>query len=386
MKIRLGITAPLDGDAWELPRIVERNFGFAEKLEHAVWMQGESGFTLQEQDRPPLSSAGDGPGNSLCARFPAFSLGSKALAARMVNLPADAPVVWCEDPFASANERFLIRSPEKTRLRSSGKPLLILDGSTSMREAKSWLIPALRDWKYEILLADDGARPLAANDLGSLRFSGGRDNEPALREAVRRAKSGDIGDIVWLHGPQAAGVSQTEALLQLLERGTHRPIIHDIAVVPGPNRLAEALTPSQVLRRGPALMDPGKDLAAFLRTLGEERDAWAWRWQRGATPPEQFGPPVWDHLARQWAAERTDKPHPGAHETELPALTARYQLVTPLSGAVVLETAEQYKEHGLKPIDPNTAPQIPGVPEPSTTLLLLLATSAAVFRRHRAPA
>jgi hypothetical protein len=304
----------------------------------------------------------------------------------VVNLPSDAPVVWCEDPFASANERFLIRSPEKIRLRPSGKPLLVLDGSASLHEAKPWLLPVLRDWKYEILLADDGARALSANDLGSIRFSGGRDNEPALREAVRRAKSGEIGDIIWLHGPQAAGLSQTEALLQLLERGTHQPTIHDIALVPGPNRLAEALTPSQVLHRGPALMEPGKDLSAFLQTLANERDVRTWRWQRDATPPERLGPPVWDHLARQWAAERIDTPQPGAHETELPALAARYQLVTPLSGAVVLETVEQYKQHGLEPIDPNTAPQIPGVPEPSTTILILLATSAAVFRRHRAPA
>ena len=46
MKIRFGVTAPLDGVRWEMPRIVERNFGMADGLEHAVWLQGDCGFDL----------------------------------------------------------------------------------------------------------------------------------------------------------------------------------------------------------------------------------------------------------------------------------------------------------------------------------------------------
>ena len=33
-----------------------------------------------------------------------------------------------------------------------------------------------------------------------------------------------------------------------------------------------------------------------------------------------------------------------------------YQLVTPVSGAVVLETAEQYLEAGLEPVSEETSP------------------------------
>ena len=40
-------------------------------------------------------------------------------------------------------------------------------------------------------------------------------------------------------------------------------------------------------------------------------------------------------------------------------LAARYQLVTPFSGAVVLETQAQYDEHGLTPADGDATPQDP---------------------------
>ena len=66
------------------------------------------------------------------------------------------------------------------------------------------------------------------------------------------------------------------------------------------------------------------------------------------------------------------------------ALAARYQLVTPLSGAVVLETAAQYQRFGLEQIDANSAPAIPSVPEPSTSVLVGIGVLLALRRRRAA--
>ena len=66
-------------------------------------------------------------------------------------------------------------------------------------------------------------------------------------------------------------------------------------------------------------------------------------------------------------------------------LAARYQMVTPFSGAVVLETQQQYDEHGLTPADGDATPKIPNVPEPSSGLLVILTIAAAMMRRRRAP-
>jgi hypothetical protein len=95
---------------------------------------------------------------------------------------------------------------------------------------------------------------------------------------------------------------------------------------------------------------------------------------------------VWDHLARQWAMESVDSPLSAVPEIDRPALAARYQLVTRVSGAVVLETMEQFEQHGLTPVDAAAAPSIRGVPEPSSSMLVLVAGAAALMRRRRSPA
>jgi len=65
------------------------------------------------------------------------------------------------------------------------------------------------------------------------------------------------------------------------------------------------------------------------------------------------------------------------------SLAATYQLVTPLTGAVVLETREQYERAGLEPVKSGT---VPTIPEPEEWLLMFtVATILAwmLFQRRR---
>jgi hypothetical protein len=64
------------------------------------------------------------------------------------------------------------------------------------------------------------------------------------------------------------------------------------------------------------------------------------------------------------------------------ALATRYQLVTPVTGAVVLETAQQYDESRLTPVTPAT---VPTIPEPHEWALILIACAGMVWLawRHR---
>ena len=75
------------------------------------------------------------------------------------------------------------------------------------------------------------------------------------------------------------------------------------------------------------------------------------------------------HLARLWAAEEVARLSAARHAAEAMRVAARYQLVTPVSGAVVLETQAQYQRAGLQPVP---AESVPVIPEPSGGVLLLI--------------
>ncbi len=384
MKIRFGVTAPLDGGRWEMPRIVERNFGTAGSLEHAVWLQGDRSFELTGSGKT-LAAHRDGDGHSLPATLDGSAVMDSGIALVADPLPAEPAVVWCEDPFAKPDEHFLIREPITVTRQGNNKVVVVIDGSSSLADSKRWLTQAIGDvvdGELLLVLADDHARNVSLSELEDYRFSGGRDNEPALREGIRLAKEAGA-PVVWLHGPQAVGLSQSEALRQLLERGTVRPVIYEVEAVAGPNRLAEAIYRSGCLRRGPALLEPRKNFSIFLKDLRTERLEPSWIWRRAASSNGLAGEKVWDQLARSWAAGAVEDSAVVMTDSARAELAAHYQMVTPFSGAVVLETQQQYDEHGLTPADGDATPHIPNVPEPSSSLLLMLATAAALLRRKR---
>lgn len=384
MKIRFGVTAPLDGGRWEMPRIVERNFGTAGTLEHAVWLQGDCNFKLTGTGKP-LTAHLDGDGLSLPATLAGSAVMDSGITLVADPSPAEAAVVWCEDRFAKTEERFLIREPVTVTRPGSNKVVVVIDGSSSLADSKNWITRAIgdaADGELLLVLADDHARCVSLSELKSYRFSGGRDNEPGLREGIRLAKETGA-PVVWVHGPQAVGLSQSEAIGQLLERGTVKPVVYEVEAETGPNRLAEAIYRSGCLRRGPALLEPRKDLARFLKGLRMERREASWNWKRAASADGLAGEKVWDQLARFWAAHAVEDPAVVMTDADRAELAARYQTVTPFSGAVVLETQQQYKDHGLTPADGDATPHIPSVPEPSSSLLVMLAAAAALLRRKR---
>ena len=93
-----------------------------------------------------------------------------------------------------------------------------------------------------------------------------------------------------------------------------------------------------------------------------------------------------DHLARLWANDEITRILTARDEKLNEAATSlavRYQLVTPVSGAVVLETAEQYRDAGLQPVDAGT---VPTIPEPEMVILLLIMAMFliwVVYQKHR---
>ena len=384
MKIRFGVSAPLVDGHWELPHVMERNFGLAENLESALWLQGDCGFGLSASGKSQ-NAIKDGSGHSLSTTLGSTGLMSPGTALSIDSLSETPAAVWCEDRFAKPEERFLVREPTTVTHPAAEKIVMIIDGSSSLAQAKDWILRALAnqpDDRLILLLGDDHARRVTLKELKDYHFAGGRDNEPALREGIRLARESGA-PLVWIHGPQAVRLSQSEALLQQLERGTIQPVIHEIEAVAGPNRLAESIYRTGCIKRGPLLLAPETDFSRFLKTILTDHQEAAWNWKRAATSENLPGTKVWDHLARLWGASSAESPDTALTDSARSELAARYQLVTSHSGAVVLETQQQYTDHGLTPADGNATPHVPSVPEPSTGLLVILTTAAALMRRRR---
>jgi hypothetical protein len=89
------------------------------------------------------------------------------------------------------------------------------------------------------------------------------------------------------------------------------------------------------------------------------------------------------HLARIWANDQVRLLSSSRDEKSVSAATelaVAYQLVTPLTGAVVLETADQYAAANLTPVNAGT---VPTIPEPEMVVLIAIVGAILMFLLYR---
>jgi hypothetical protein len=232
--------------------------------------------------------------------------------------------------------------------------------------------------------------------LREIDFAGGTDSLPALAAAWDLAEAAPRGAVLWIHGPQSMLVGPTSELRQRLERRRGGPTLYTYAAIGGENRLLAELADLPNVKAVPRYRPGDADLRAFVGAVVGAQPGIAPVRTRvaNAHPAPADGVQTSDHLARLWASDRiaalihpaSGKPPSRADETEAVALASRYHLVTPVSGAVVLDT--QAATDAVAGDDPGTT-NVPTVPEPETWALLALIAlllAIAVRARRRLPA
>lgn len=411
MKIRLGITAPLVGEPGHvgqlaLPAFLERNFAIVPGFKHVVSCQRDRGAVeTREADDAILPRE------------------------RLLPSGDPAPQVWAKDPFTAnapgaGQPAYVARVQEPIQKSPAARVVVVVDGSFRLQGHADAIRNAIEaipsNHKLEIVMATDGEPMVFGRDALAQRivpkaFVGGRDNSPALLEGLKRAlpSGGEqmSATLIWMHGPQpwafdrgdvpppsretptrAVAVqgpaSYPTELAEYLAALPAPPTIHAVEMVPGPNRLLEQLYQSADLRSGLRWNGTSVALKAHLASMVGGGEQWRYRYTRSDLPPQQ-GVQVWDQLARQQVYEEVMDAFKGVNV--VPDVQAKraahYQLVTAYSGAVVLETKQQYAAAGLKQADPDSSPKIPNVvPEPSRALLLVVGVSWALLRRRRGAA
>lgn len=331
MKIRLGIAAPLRGRQLELPRMVESNFTAREERLHQVWLTGDRGVegrrTLADADlERPL-----------------------ALAMAPTLTPA-----WTPDP---VEKDWVIQQRWQP---ASARPRLIVvaDASLALAPHAARIEEQLRALgnshaRIERVLASDPPARVARFD--DAVFEGGADNVPALELAQEMAGASQSTAILWIHGPQPVELSPAGRLLQYWRRPGGAPL-YAWQLVPGANQLLSALNGVREVH-----------LLTGLGGLTPQPEPLYSRMRGQAGVGARGGEPI----AKLWAAAQPWVPG------SIP-LASAYRVVTPVSGAVVLENAKQYRDAGLQP------PEAAEVPEPSTLILFLVgALGVLAVRRFR---
>jgi hypothetical protein len=407
MKIRLGITAPCDEQTWgqlAMPVILERNFTIPENFQHRL---------ASRADQEPVQERGVTTGE---------------LPGVFLKPPAPSAIsVWAQDPFAQDEALYLVRMRRPVWQARAKQLIVVVDASRSLAPHAAAIretllaVPSHIPLKV-ILTTDREPWVVGRSDLGAAlvksSFAGGRDSAPALKRALelaREAGAEEIPTLVWLHGPQpwSFDADETEPAVRnedsgasdgarafsapeppgdatgikaLLASFPEAPEIHAVGVSHGPSRLLEKLYQFVEIHSGSRWDGSAAGLTGLMERIVGEGERWQYEYTREAAPPPDI-PQVPDHLVRHHVYTAVLDEFKGTNlvPEALAQRAARYQLVTPYSGAVVLETQEQYDRAGLAAVDPESTPKIPNVvPEPSRMLLLLAGLMLMICRRQRA--
>jgi len=401
MKVRVGITFPLDlidagQAAIQLPVFNERNFKIPDDTSHKVWLESTGKLTTTStmtteyvQDKKCYAVRG--------------SLLNSALEQRntQIRVERDKAVssVWSQKDFGGPTTA--VKQQLLEQLESMDQLVLVIDSSVTMQDYIQQIADALRDIparcpmhlviagdtmvQKEFPARPDGTLSSVADAIRAITCTGGVDNVPALAAAWDLASASGKSAIIWIHSLQPQIFEGTESLQQAWSRRPTGPKLVELQVRAGMNRVLEELETVGNIHSISRTSDIASDVQRLFGQLQGTLPGFAF--VREAIDPNQpmpqDVPQVTSHIIRLWAKDQVDKLIRGignAKRDNAQTIACRYQLVTPVSGAVVLENRQQYAQNNLQPIDPETAP---AVPEPTT--LLLLAGGAIMLRsiRHK---
>lgn len=399
MKARLGITAPLALESpaearLRLPCFLERNFSVRDSLRHSLWIDSPSELKTGSSQLSPEPGA-----EGRYTLRGALSETELAGAAGVVRVERDPGVerAWARD--TRGESEGMVRQIIRSRpVVAPGRVILVIDGTRGMEAAYAGVAKALAalpaGLSFACILAADGAvdvsggvRPAdpksveeCARQLRRASAGGGHDNTAALIRAWELAAKEPPGLILWLHGPQPEAFDDSWNLVHRFERGAGKVRLVSMQVIPGPNRILERLDGLADIRTQSLTGDIESDLRALLsRFAAGARELEIVRERADIREPGVGdGKETSLHLARLWAAAETVRLQQKRDLAGAMKLATRYQLVTPVSGAVVLETQQQYERAGLEPVP---ATSVPMIPEPSPAALLLV--GCGLFWLHR---
>lgn len=403
IKVRLGITAPLNVNSPEAasmrwPHFIERNFGIGTSFTHQATLSGNN--PVQGSDSRYKSEPAQAGKHILRAQLTEKEMASPENRVLLARSPRST-IAW------STDRKGLPGHVVQQDLSTVGgtlprRAVIVVDGSKSMKPFRNDIAEALRQLpdglEISVWIAGDVPTelvPITKNDkaLGDLTdqrlrqfyWAGGQDNLPTLIKAWESARGIKESVLVWIHSPQPEELirAQTQPQTLLWSNASSGPTVHELQVLPGPDavmsRIYANVHIASVERRGTVQAD----LSALFQGWRPEKLHWMARRERkpdSKVSMSHTGMESSDHLCRLWAFDEVLRLIESKKTPEAVRLAQQYQLVTPVSGAVVLETKQQYQDAGLEPV---SADSVPVVPEPGMLALVVMGLVAFYLAHKR---
>ncbi|MDR1533919.1 MAG: hypothetical protein LBU64_02310 [Planctomycetota bacterium] len=420
MKVKVGFTIPPLPDGQKavlaMPFLSERNFAVAAGARVTFWAESRAalevnfpGLKAEKLSAPRLTNEG----KISVQGDPAGTVH----AIRGVLAPASLASVGLALPISrkGAVYRGELGGVISTRTLTGAAPLenrlvaMVLDTSlhcaTLFQEGRSldWralLAKIPGDVRLALYAGPLSAPPMTRDEalrqwpelMRGLRFSGADEQVGNLEKAWDLCAGEANAAVLWLHGKAPFGLADASGLEQRLRRRSGdgaigAPIIVSKQFVPGPNRIEENFAGAGGFVRLPPEdgLEPGERMARLFPNLrypkmcaaeyrSDMRDA------REATASDGSA-----HIARlafaRYLAEGMWRNPSGSSMAGDIETALRLRLVTPGTGAVVLESKAQYDAHDLdSEANRNT---VPIIPEPEEWALMLVTAALLAFLAWR---
>lgn len=193
----------------------------------------------------------------------------------------------------------------------------------------------------------------AEDAISAATFVGGKDNGRTLREVLETAAEQSGSAVLWIHGPQPISYnSPHETVLDLV----HNVFLFDLQIQPGLASTLQDLQAEDASNLLTCQTVAHKSVAQDVKDLisGWEKDTKQVRIQRRLSNSKPAMNLIVDRTVSAqvtclWASEAVTKLIACGKKQEAETLAAKYRLVTPVTGAVVLETKSDYALWQLDP-------------------------------------
>ncbi|MBC7998253.1 MAG: hypothetical protein IAF58_09935 [Leptolyngbya sp.] len=397
MKIRLGFKVPLETSdgricAMELPKLLSTNF-YPPKRHRVEFTTPD--LPIKNDSR--LASVKNGQGYALSGIIKSVDWNKNKSALTVLRATNVKEIATLDS--ISKQPRFIIEKLRELVAPAPKRLVVVVDTSASLKpefaQIKAALAVIPTRLKSIVYLAGEhkeeketdvdkqlaiGATPATEKEkekekeipllaiplaeaqakLNSELFVGGQNNGVTLREAIEVAAEQPHSAVLWIHGPQPQTLNTSDATALDL---VHNVSLYDMQIVPGLNTIPPALKLEDVSNLITSRIINHESTVGDLKKLvsGWEKGVRSLAVVRTVSAQLPDLPIVADktvsaQMTALWARQEVSKLMESGHEPQAIKLASTYHLVSPVTGAVVLENAAASKYVDLRPGTFNDAP------------------------------